>query len=146
MNLASQELLDGWSAHQHDYTTTGHAAGEKGTKAVIYTGSWYLSYAGQVNIDGMLATTDFDCGDVDGDGDIDLVVGNQGPRNQLFLNPGDGTLDLVEVPNGLGENGGNTLTIVRPPDARTHAPSAHGALHHHALTWLLPLAHTAVLR
>lgn len=34
--------------------------------------------------------------DVDGDGDLDLVFGNEGPPNRLYLNDGDGHFTLTE--------------------------------------------------
>jgi len=34
-------------------------------------------------------------GDVDGDGDLDLVVGNEEQQNRIYLNDGDGTFDTI---------------------------------------------------
>jgi len=34
-------------------------------------------------------------GDVDGDGDLDLAIGNEGEQNVVYLNDGDGTFDTI---------------------------------------------------
>ena len=43
-------------------------------------------------------------GDVDGDGDLDLAVGNYGP-NLVYLNDGDGTFDTTSHTFGTGSDG-----------------------------------------
>ena len=56
------------------------------------------------------ATTDLVLGDVNnGDGWLDLLIGNDGEHTQLFLNSGDGTFNSVlNLPGG---NKGNTRSI-----------------------------------
>jgi len=43
-------------------------------------------------------------GDVDGDGDLDLVVGNDWEQNRLYLNDGDGTFDTISYTFGPGSD------------------------------------------
>ena len=48
-------------------------------------------------------------GDVDGDGDLDLAVGNSDEANQLYFNDGIGNLTLS--PNALGTDSENTRSV-----------------------------------
>ncbi|MCP4538621.1 MAG: tandem-95 repeat protein, partial [Chloroflexi bacterium] len=43
-------------------------------------------------------------GDVDGDGDLDLAVGNAGGQNVVYLNDGDGTFDTTSYNFGTGSD------------------------------------------
>ena len=48
-------------------------------------------------------------GDVDGDGDLDLAVGNHTGQNVVYLGDGDGT--FVTTGNNFGPGGGQTWTV-----------------------------------
>jgi hypothetical protein len=43
-------------------------------------------------------------GDMDGDGDLDLAVGNYDQQNAVYLNNGDGTFDNTTYPFGPGDS------------------------------------------
>ncbi|MCP4540916.1 MAG: hypothetical protein GY832_27590, partial [Chloroflexi bacterium] len=50
-------------------------------------------------------------GDVDGDGDLDLAVGNIGQQNVVYLNDGDGTFDTTSYNFGPGSDGTRSVAL-----------------------------------
>jgi len=50
-------------------------------------------------------------GDVDGDGDLDLVVGNWGQMNVVYLNDGDGSFDTTSYDFGAGSDATSALAL-----------------------------------
>jgi hypothetical protein len=49
-------------------------------------------------------------GDVDGDGDLDLAVGNGG-QNAVYLNDGDATFDTISRAFGTGSDNTHVLAL-----------------------------------
>ncbi|KOO29948.1 cytadherence high molecular weight protein 2 [Chrysochromulina tobinii] len=47
-----------------------------------------------------IAAADMDAADVDGDGDLDVLLGNEGSPNQVLRNDGGGTFVSIELPGG----------------------------------------------
>src|SRR5690606_11697334 len=76
---------DGWHTNATDHLLLNDGGG---TFRVAASGRLPPSYA---------ATTSLAVGDVDADGDVDLVLGNPGRQNRLYLNDGAGTFHDATV-------------------------------------------------
>lgn len=104
--LVEQELLGAVDLALDDATRTPLELAQQysgGAPAQVYLNVDGLTWTATALSTDRNPSLDVVAGDVDGDGDADVVVGNAGFANRLYLNAGDGTFGAGEdLPGPLG--------------------------------------------